>query len=113
MNLDAGAMEEFKQRTIQQLKWWVWAAAVLPLSALAAMFFIWVYDLDHWINVVMVTGSTTMFIIAVSWWWWAIRVVRCLLDLWSDTSRGLGEVSTTVKEIRTIIKTEIINNSDK
>jgi len=106
-------VEEFKQKTIKQLRLWVWAATVLPLSALAAMFFIWVYDLSHWINVVMVTGSTMMFVIAVSWWWWAIRVVRCLLDLWTDTGQGLKEVTDTVREIRTIIRSEIIDKDDK
>jgi len=106
-------MVDFKNKTIKEIRLWIWAAVVLPLSSLAAMFFVWVYGLDHWINIIMITGSTTMFVIAVAWWWWAIHVFKRLLDLWENTGTGLRDVSSDVKDIRSMVKDVIKNRDDK
>jgi hypothetical protein len=106
-------MTNFKNKTMNEIRLWAWAAAVLPLSSLAAMFFIWVYGLDHWINIVMIIGSTTMFTVAVAWWWWAMYVFKRLLELWVNTGEGLSEVLTDVKEIRQLVEEVIPSKKDK
>jgi hypothetical protein len=106
-------MMNFKDKTLKEIRLWAWAAAVLPLASLAAMFFIWVYGLDHWINILMIIGSTTMFTVAVAWWWWAMHIFRSLLDVWDNTGQGLCEVLADIKEIRSMVKEVIPNNLDK
>lgn len=96
--------EKFRSKTIKEIKIWAWLAAVLPLSALAGTFFIWVFGTNSLFRVAMVIGETTMFTVAVIWWWWAIYVIRRLVDQW-DTTRGrVVEVLQDVKEIKDIIK---------
>lgn len=106
-------MEEFKNQTLKELKWWAWAATVLPIGALAFVFFAWLYGLDNWINIAMVVGSASMFVIAVVWWWWVIKVVKCLIDMWTETGQNLQDVSTTVKEIRSLVQEAVSSDNDK
>jgi len=107
------AMINLRNKTIKEIRLWIWAAAVLPISSLAAMFFIWVYGLDHWINTLMIIGSTTMFTVAVAWWWWAMYVFKRLLDFWVNTGQGLHQVLIDIKEIRQMVKEVIPNKEDK
>lgn len=96
--------ENFRNKTIKEIRLWAWLAAVLPLSALAGTFFIWVFGTDSMFRLAMVIGETTMFTIAVIWWWWAIYVVRRLVEQWDVTRGRVGEVLDELKEIKQIVK---------
>lgn len=94
----------FKGKTLKEIRLWAWAAAVLPLSALAGIFFIWVFGTGTLFNIAMVIGETTMFAIAVAWWWWALYVMRRLIRQWDDTRTNVGQVLEDIKDIKTIVK---------
>jgi hypothetical protein len=95
---------KFGKRTIRQIKLWAWAAAVLPIVALAGLFFVWVFGTDEMLNTAMVVGATTMFTIAVTWWWWALHTMYNLLVLWRSTESTVGEVRVDLKEIKKSIR---------
>lgn len=106
-------MLNFRDKTIKEIRLWAWAAAVLPITSLAALFFVWLYGTDHWVDILMIAGSTAMFVIAVVWWWWVLYVFRRLLDLWASTNQDLIQVLTDVKELRKMIRKVISEKSDK
>lgn len=93
----------FKEQTIKQIRLWAWAAAVLPISALAGLFFVWRFADGSIFGIAMVTGETVMFTVAVIWWWWALYVLRNLVKHWDDTRENVKDVLTDVKSIRQIV----------
>lgn len=95
---------DFKTQTIKQIRIWAWAAAVLPITALAGIFFTWRFYDSTVFGYAMIIGETAMFAIAVSWWWWAMYVLRNLVKHWDDTREHVKSVLTDVRSIRQIVK---------
>lgn len=93
----------FKQQTIRQIRLWAWLAAVLPIVALAGVFFAWRFSDGTILGYLMITGETMMFSIAVIWWWWAMYTMRNLVRQWDETRDRVKEVLTEVKDMKTIV----------
>jgi hypothetical protein len=104
-------MLNFKDKIITEIRLWAWAAAVLPISALAGLFFIYWFGTKDWLSISMVVGETVMFSVAVVWWWWALYTMRRLIRQWDETKHQVKEVSTDIKDIKGII--EEIRPNDK
>jgi hypothetical protein len=102
----------FKNKTISQIRLWAWAAAVLPLTALAGIFFIWKFFDHSTLGYVMISGETIMFGVAVSWWWWAMYVLRNLVKHWDDTRDKVHDVLIDVKHMKNIV-IEVLKKEDK
>ena len=105
--------KDFRIRTLREIKWWAWAAAVLPIASLATLFFIWAYGTNGMFNVAMVIGSSGMFVIAVVWWWWALHAIAVLVKHWDETRDDVGTVVVEVKEIKQIVREMIPTKKDK
>jgi hypothetical protein len=105
-------LRNFGLKKIQEIKLWAWAAAVLPLIALAGLFFVWLFGTEEMFNISMIVGATTMFTAAVIWWWWAIHSIYNLIVLWNKTDETMQEVKVDLKEIKESIK-EFFFSSDK
>lgn len=93
----------FEKTTIRQIRIWAWAATVLPITALAGLFFIWRFAPETLLGYTFVVGEILMFGIAVIWWWWAMYTMRNLVRQWDHTKEKVLEVSSDVKEIRSVI----------
>ena len=96
-------MANFKSKTIQQIRLWAWTAAVLPVTALAGIFFVWTFGTSTLFSWTMIVGETVMFSIAVIWWWWAMYILRNLVQHWDETKDRVHDVLQDVKEIRSIV----------
>lgn len=107
------AHKQFREKTLREIRWWAWAAAVMPLSALAALFFIWAYGTDTMYRLAMVAGSSTMFTVAVIWWWWALRAISTLVKHWDETRNNVEGTLHHVREIRGIVQELSRKKSDK
>ena len=94
---------DFKTQTIKQIRLWAWAAAVLPITALAGIFFVWRFFDKTILGYAMITGETAMFAIAVIWWWWAMYVLRNLVKHWDETRENVKDVLQDVKTIRSVV----------
>lgn len=94
---------DFKTQTIKQIRLWAWAAAVLPITALAGIFFVWRFFDNTALGYAMITGETAMFAIAVIWWWWAMYVLRNLVKHWDETRENVKDVLQDVKSIRSVV----------
>ena len=106
-------MLDFKNKTIKEIKIWMWAIVVLPIVSLAGAFFIWAFGVDTWLHTFMVFGFTVMFSIATIWWCWAMYVFRNLLNLWEITGDNLLFVIKNIKEVRSIVRDQIEADKDK
>ena len=96
-------LDDFKTKTITQIRLWAWAAAVLPVTALAGIFFVWRFYDTSVLGYAMIIGETAMFFVAVVWWWWAMYVLRNLVRHWDDTRENVQDVLNDVKSIRQIV----------
>ena len=103
---------DFRTKTINQIRLWAWAAAVLPLTALAGIFFVWKFFDGTIFGWAMTIGETTMFIIAVTWWWWAMYTMRNLVKQWDETKESVSEVLKDVKDMRKLVL-EVLRPEDK
>lgn len=102
---------DFREKTIKEIRLWSWAAAVLPITSLAAFFFIWKFGSDTWIAISMIVGETTMFAAAVVWWWWAMYTMKTLVKQWDVTKENVVDVLSDLKEIKKMVKEN--NGNDK
>ena len=102
---------DFKTQTLNQIRLWAWAAAVLPVTALAGIFFIWRFFDKSVLGYVMISGETIMFAVAVIWWWWVMYILRNLVRHWDDTRENVKIVLTEVRDIKNLVNE--ITNQDK
>lgn len=94
---------DFKKTTIRQIRIWAWLAAVLPITALAGLFFLWRFAPSTALDYAFVTGEITMFTIAVIWWWWAMWTMRNLVRHWDETKEDVKGVLDDVREMKSIV----------
>ena len=97
-------IDNFKEKKLAEIRIWAWLAAVLPISALAGLFFIWAVGNETLYAYAMVSGLTIMFMIAVIWWWWAIYTVRNLVLDYSSNRDDLNKVIQDIADMSKELK---------
>lgn len=97
------SIQNFKTKTINQIRLWAWTAAVLPITALAGIFFVWRFGTSDLLSISMVVGETIMFCFAVIWWWWAMYILRNLVKQWDETKEKVHNVLADIKDIKSIV----------
>ena len=93
-------MKEFHKRALSQISIWAWAATVLPIVALAGLFFLEFIGLRSYYHVSLTIGATVMFALSVVWWWWALYTIAKVTDTLGQTSEKLNTVIVDVVEIK-------------
>lgn len=104
--------KDFSSKALNQIRWWTWAAAVLPITFLAGLFFVWVSGLDSVLDTLMISGATVMFGTAAVWWWWIIYTVSRILKKEQQVAQDLTDASKHIKDLKIIVK-ETFSKSDK
>ena len=105
-------IKDFSDKALSQIRAWTWAAAVLPITALAGLFFVWAFGTEELYNKVIVAGAITMFATAAVWWWWIIWTVSKILKKDRIVVRNLNEAKEELKHIKRIVH-ETYNEKDK
>ena len=93
-------MKEFHKRALSQISIWAWAATVLPIVALAGLFFLEFIGLRSYYHVSLTIGATLAFAISVVWWWWALYTIAKVTDTLGQTSKKLDTVVDEVVDIK-------------
>ncbi len=106
-------LNNFKIKTIREIKIWAWIAAVLPMTALAGLFFIWMFGTKDLFDWAMVVGQTLLFTVAVIWWWWAIYVIRKLVQQWETTRINVSSVLEEIRTVRSYFRENFKPGNDK
>jgi hypothetical protein len=96
--------KNFHKTKLSEIKWWAWAATVLPLTALAGMFFIEYIGTDDWYHIALGIGAMVMFGIAVVWWWWALWTILQVTNVLGTTVKKFDVVDDEIKEIKREVK---------
>jgi hypothetical protein len=105
--------KSFRKKTLEEIQCWAWLAIVLPISSLAAVFFIWVYGTSTMLDIAMIVGSSAMFTVAVIWWWWALYAINTLIQHWDETRDKVKEVSKDIGSLKTFIQEVFRPSKDK
>lgn len=111
MSKEANIMN-FKNKTMKQIRLWAWAAAVLPITALAGIFFVWAFFDKSVVSIFMISGQTIMFAAAVIWWWWAMFTMKKLVKHWDGTRDTVSDVLSEVKEMKKAVF-DVLKKEDK
>lgn len=96
--------KDFSNKALTEIKLWVWLAAILPITGLSGVFFLWIFGCNNLINILMVVGSTTMFGFAAVWWWWIIYTIARILKQEKTAMETLSNTVTGIREIRSLVK---------
>ena len=97
-------MKDFHKKVLSQISIWAWAATVLPIVALAGLFFLEFIGLRTYYHVTLVIAATTMFAISVVWWWWALYTIYRVTNILGKTSEKVETVVDEVEHIKKDIK---------
>jgi hypothetical protein len=73
---------------------------VLPLVALAGLFFLEFIGLRSYYHVTLTIGATVMFSISVVWWWWALYTIASVTSTLGKTSEKLDAVIDEVVDVK-------------
>jgi len=90
--------------TQKQVKLWDWAARILPMLTLIAIFICHYLELDDLRNKIINLSLVVFCLTAIIWWWWAIYKISWLANLYSSLAERLKEVRTGAKEIKKDLK---------
>lgn len=94
---------DFKSKTLNQIRLWAWAAVVLPITALAGIFFIWRFFDGSILSMAIIVGEIMMFTIAVIWWWWIIFKMKTLVKHWDETKENVRGIVKDVKDMKSAV----------
>ena len=87
-------------KILQQGRYWMIAASVLPLTALGGLFFQEKIGWSTNIEKLLTIAATAMFFIAVVWWWWAIKKIMQFTKMIEKTEQDFLDVKNLLKDMR-------------
>lgn len=86
--------------TVEEVKWWDWAAKVLPLVALSIIVFSWIYDYHKLTELSIIVTAVVFFTAGVVWWWWALRKIGLIFINTRRTQENFSEIQQEILQIR-------------
>lgn len=95
---------KFYEKKLKEVSIWAWLATILPIVALAGLFFLEFIGLRSYYHTALVVGSTIMFGISVVWWWWALHTIAGVTKALGNTTEKFEEVTTEVDTIKKELK---------
>jgi len=94
---------DISEKTVRQVRIWANLATILPITALAGVFFIWVFGTETLFDIAMAIGATSMFCIAVIWWWWIIYTIVLLVKQNESAAYKIRETLGSIKDIKIML----------
>lgn len=92
--------KHFKLNIKKQVGLWAWLGRVAPLSALMALCLVLFYDIDTWIETVLLCIAVVFSITAFTWWWWVIYAVKDIFTMLNRANKKFEEVLFEIKKIK-------------
>lgn len=86
---------------MKNVNWlFVMFAAVIVMIA---GFSISLYGLDQDHHNTVLVGLVTVIAVCVSWWFWVMFVIRTMIRCTDETTSGLEELKTGIREVKTLL----------
>lgn len=105
--------KNFKNNTLKAIKLWAWLAAVLPMTAVIGIFFIWIFGTKELFDWAMITGQTILLTVAVVWWWWVLYIIKKLIHQWESARLNVSQVLQDLKDVKELFRENFSPSSDK
>ena len=70
-----------KKNVDRQVKIWYTLGRVAPIGALFLLIICLVFDIESWINYLLIGIATVFAVIAFTWWWWVLDTVKELFNM--------------------------------
>jgi len=96
--------KDISTQTIKEVKWWAWAARVLPSIALVVVVVCEFMGLTDYKIPIIGVITILMSVIAIVWWWWAIYKIAWLATLFGKIKSNLSATSEEIKILKKNIK---------
>ena len=94
----------FKLNIKKQVGLWAWLGRVAPLSALVILCLVLFYDINTWLETVLLFIAVVFSITAFTWWWWVIYAVRELNKMLDRTTEKFEVVIKEIKDLKKDIR---------
>jgi hypothetical protein len=93
-------IKDFSEKTLTQIRWWAWAASVLPITALMGLFFTRAFGNDDLYNFAITVSVSSLFLIASIWWWWVIWLISQIIKTNRQVADDLQSTRYYIKELK-------------
>lgn len=84
----------------KQVGLWAWLGRVGPLSALMVLCLVLFYDVDTWLETLLLCIAVIFSITAFTWWWWVIYAVKDIFTMLNRANRKFEQVLLEIKKIK-------------
>ena len=89
-----------KKNVDKQVKIWYTLGRVAPIGALFLLIVCLIFDIESWINYLLIGIATLFAVIAFTWWWWVIYAVRDIFTMLNRANKKFEEVLVEIKKIK-------------
>ena len=96
--------KDLAQKTQKEVKWWDWAARILPIFSVCFIGFCHYFGFNNLRDFVIGATLLGFAATAIVWWWWAIYKISWLANLYSNIVDRIKEVKKETKEIDSDLK---------
>ena len=98
------AMKNFHKKALKEIKWWAWAATVLPPTGLVTLFLIYFIGTETLYDLAIIIGVSALFMVSVIWWWWTLYTIASVTGILGQTVDKIEKVDNELKEIKDEVK---------
>lgn len=84
----------------KQVTLWSWLGRIVPILALLVIGILLFFDVDTWIETVLVFLAVSFSITAFTWWWWVIYAVRNIFGMLNNANKRFDQVLREIKTLR-------------
>ena len=89
-----------KKNVDRQVKIWYTLGRVAPIGALFLLIICLVFDIESWINYLLIGIATVFAVIAFTWWWWVLDTVKELFNLLKGAHQRFDTIIEDIQEIK-------------
>lgn len=82
------------------IKIWSASAKVMPITALALLFFTTFIGWEDNIRIMLIVMCTVFFSVSVIWWWWVLGAVGKWMETIQHSTDSLSSIKDEIKEVK-------------
>lgn len=106
-------LDKFEKKTFEEVTIWDWLGRVLPLTILAIISVLYLFELKSWLDLVIEISVIVFFIICFIWWYWAIYKIAAMVKFLRQSQQNFFELVKEFKMFKQDIKNAGKNEKDQ
>ena len=89
-----------KKNVDKQVKIWYTLGRGAPIGALFLLIVCLIFDIESWINYLLIGIATLFAVIAFTWWWWVLDTVKELFNMLKSAHEKFDEVLSDLGKLK-------------